>query len=81
MTNCPEPTRKIWTDLYKLFDIHYKMPNTDEAWKSYWDDGRKIYEQSHENPRVMDALTIISEVFADRMKADAKEHQISMTEV
>lgn len=37
MTNVPNAIREMWSDVYVLFDTHYLMPNTTEAWAEYWD--------------------------------------------
>lgn len=81
MTNVPDRIRKTWKDLYKLFDIHYRMKNTEADWAAFWRDATVIYEESGQNERVMEALILIADVFSDRMKADESVHQINMTEV
>ena len=54
MTNVPDKIRQIWTDLYKLFDLHFKMDIHSEAdWKSYWEDGQKIWENSGRNEAIL----------------------------
>lgn len=69
-TNVPQEIRTIWTDLYKLFDIFYKMPNTEADWLRYWDAGKKIWEQAGKNDHVMEALTVMADVIGDRMKGE-----------
>lgn len=71
MTNVPTEIREIWTDLYKLFDKHFLMPNEDDAWISFWDDARVIYEKGHKNEKLYTGLVAISDYLGDRMKAEA----------
>lgn len=54
MTNVPDDVREIWTDLYKLFDLHYKMDiHSAEDWTKYWNQGSLIWEKSNRNRFVL----------------------------
>ena len=68
MTNVPQEIRTIWTDLYKLFDLHWKMDGSAEAWKAYWDDANKIWNGSNKNERVLEAVNLIADTIGDRFK-------------
>ena len=68
MTNVPDPVREMWTDLYKLFDIHYLMENTDEAWASFWNDSSMLWEKHGRNSFIVDGAWIVAKYIEHRMK-------------
>lgn len=70
MTNVPERIRKIWTDMYKLFDRYYLMENTEESWQAFWADAHKLREESGFNKQITEACFLISDYIATRMKAE-----------
>ena len=70
MTNVPSNIREIWTDLYKLFDKHFLMQNTDDNWKSFWNDAKDLYEKGQKNQRLYEGLVAMADYFGDRMKAE-----------
>lgn len=54
MTNVPQDIREIWTDLYKLFDVHFKMDvHSVSDWTKFWNDGSAIWEKSGRNKYVL----------------------------
>lgn len=58
MTNVPEDIRAIWTDLYKLFDVHYRMDiHSINDWNAYWADAQKIWEKSGRDKAVLSLLS------------------------
>ena len=75
MTNVPDDIRSIWTDLYKLFDIHFKMDvNSAEDWTKFWNDGSEIWEKSGRNRFV---LALINDT-ADYIISCAKSREMAV---
>ena len=73
MTNVPTDIREMWSDIYKLFDINYLMPNTGDAWLNFWEQAKRL-EQKHKSiPRFTEMVVIVSEMIEDRMKAVRKD--------
>lgn len=75
MTNVPDKLRDMWTDLYKLFDIHYKMENTTEAWAVFLDRAKQVWEKHDRNPRLMSMINIVIDMIGDRIKEDEKNSE------
>ena len=67
MTNVPDALREVWKEVYILFDTHYKMPNTEEAWNGFWDEARKIMDR-HQGMHLTELMIAVSELIADRMR-------------
>ena len=61
VTNVPQDLRNMWTDIYVLFDVHYNMPNTAEAWLKFWERAEEI-RQKHNCPHVGALILIDSEM-------------------
>jgi hypothetical protein len=58
MTNVPDDIRTLWTDLYKLFDVHFKMDvHSITDWNVYWADAQKIWEKSGRDKAVLSLVT------------------------
>ena len=70
MTNVPDNLREMWADIYKLFDLNYKMENTSQAWNKYWDQVEQLLKKHNRYPYVMDLARIVSEMIEYRMKAE-----------
>lgn len=70
MTNVPENLREMWSDVYKLFDINYKMENTPASWNRYWDQVEQLIKKHNRYPYVMDLARIVSEMIEYRMKSE-----------
>ena len=72
MTNAPNDLREMWADAYRLFDINYKMPNTDEAWKRFWEQAQSLLNKtSDENNRFLfRMINMVAEMIEDRMKIE-----------
>ena len=68
MTNVPDAVRKIWTEIYVLFDKHYQMENTAESWNQFWEDVREVYHRNGNNQRILDASILLADCIADRMR-------------
>ena len=60
MTNLPPKLREMWTELYILFDSHFKMPNTEEAWKEYWLKAMDLYHKYRDVPHMSELINVVS---------------------
>lgn len=45
VTNVPQTIRDAWTDIYRLFDIHYNMDGSEQAWTEYWNKANAIIQK------------------------------------
>ena len=72
MTNVPDELREVWKEIYILFDTHYKMPNTAEAWDGFWKEAEKIINK-HDGMQLLELVIAVSELIADRMRETANE--------
>lgn len=72
MTNVPNDLRDMWTDLYKLFDIHYRMENTVEEWGKFLNHAKEVWEKHNRNERLMSMINIVIDMIGDRIRADEK---------
>lgn len=70
MTNVPQKIRDMWTDLYKLFDVHYTMDGTQAAWENFWNDAKDLYAKHNGNERLNDGITLVADWIADRLKEE-----------
>ena len=76
MTNAPSDLREMWTDVYKLFDIHYKMQNTTEAWTEYWNHCSDLYEKHKKyQKRLIEMLNAVSGLIKDRIDEEELDKQ------
>lgn len=71
MTNVPQRIRDLWTDMYVLFDRNYLMPNTREAWDSFWKQAGAVGEKYKGCPYLAKMFDIVILMIEDRMKAEA----------
>ena len=69
MTNVPPEIRQMWTDLYKLFDRHYLMDGSDEAWLAFHSEAKELWEKFDQNSRVGDGIVLIADWIGDRLRA------------
>lgn len=72
MTNVPDDIREMWSDTYKLFDLNFKMKNTDEEWKRFWEQANSIIEK-HKGEKIdclYKMINLVAELLEDRMKAE-----------
>lgn len=67
MTNVPENIRAAWKEVYVLFDTHYMMDNTEDAWNEFWKQAKGIMAKHQDMKRIMDMLVTVSDMISDRM--------------
>ena len=67
MTNVPEDIREAWKEVYVLFDTHYLMDNTEEAWLEFWTKAKEIMVRHKEMKHIMDMLVAVADMISDRM--------------
>ena len=72
MTNVPTEIRDLWSDVYKLFDINYKMPNTEMAWNKFWEQAKQINKKHGSCKRIVDMISLVADMISDRMVAEDK---------
>ena len=70
MTNVPDELRQVWKEIYVLFDTHYQMPNTAEAWNKFWDEAKGIMDR-HSDMQLLELIVVVSEMISDRMRETA----------
>ena len=70
MTNVPQRIRDFWTDMYVLFDRNYLMPNTREAWDSFWKQATEVGKKYEGCPYLVKMFDLVSLMIEDRMKAE-----------
>ena len=75
MTNVPQTIRDMWTDLYKVFDKHYKLKNTEADWNSFWKDAFAIAEKYGKPEKLVSAIFLVGEVIEERVKAEIKAQE------
>lgn len=67
MTNVPQRIRDLWTDIYVLFDKNYLMPNTEEAWGSFWEQAGAVIKKYSQCPYIMKMIDVVTTIIEDRM--------------
>lgn len=67
MTNVPDSIREMWREVYILFDTNWKMDNSEEAWKKFWDAANEMLKK-YDVPRLMDLITVVAEMIGDHVK-------------
>lgn len=72
-TNVPDAIRAIWTDLYKLFDTHYLMSNTEADWMLFWKEAEQVWLKYGKSDRVMDGINLVSEMIRDKFIAEEEK--------
>lgn len=77
MTNVPTNIREMWTELYKLFDRYYQIPNTPEAWTEFWKAAQAL-SNKYNNKRLTEGCCVVADCISDRMKAEIRTEQIGM---
>ena len=70
MTNVPNQLRDMWADLYRLFDSHYLMENTVEAWAKFLNSAKELWEKYGQSHRVIVMINVITDMIADRIDSD-----------
>ena len=65
MTNVPEDIRAFWTELYKLFDVHFRMDTgSQEAWDSFWKDANALWEKSGKKDTYLGLISACADLLA-----------------
>ncbi len=75
MTNVPQTIRDMWTDLYKVFDKHYKLKNTEADWNAFWKDAFGVAEKYGKPEKLVSAIFLVGEVIEERVKAEIKAQE------
>lgn len=73
MTNVPDTLRQLWHDVYVLFDTHYMMPNTTEAWDEYWGQVNALLAKYGDH--LWDLMMVVTEMISDKMRETASAEQ------
>ena len=69
MTNVPNDIREMWSDVYILFDTHYLMPNTTEAWSEYWERCAELHVKWCNNSEtIITMMSMVSELLENVVK-------------
>lgn len=68
MTNVPTDIRQMWTDAYCLFDVNYKMQNTPEEWKRFWEQAQQACSK-HNSPMFSKLVIMVSEMIEYKFKS------------
>lgn len=68
MTNVPNAIREMWSDVYVLFDTHYLMPNTTEAWSEYWERCADLCIKYYKSKDVIIMMSMVSELLENVVK-------------
>ena len=70
MTNVPNELRDIWTDAYKLFDVHYKMENTTDAWATLLNHCKEVWEKHGQSEQMMILIHAIVDMIGYQKKQE-----------
>lgn len=70
MTNVPQDIRDIWTEMYKVFDRHYLLKDSQEGWESYWREAQSIWVAHGMNERISSGFGLLADVIGDRIKQE-----------
>ena len=70
MTNVPNELRDMWADLYRLFDAHYRMENTVEAWAVFLNHAKELWEKYDMNKRLRQMIDVVIDMIADRIDSE-----------
>lgn len=79
MTNVPQDIRDMWADIYRLFDLHYNMDNTAEAWKKFWDQAGELQEK-YKNPHLLGMVMVVSDMIEYHI-IDKKLHPCTLEDM
>lgn len=72
MTNVPQKIRDLWSDIYVLFDRNYLMPNTQDAWDSFWKQAMEINLKYENCPYLFKMIDMVTTIIEDRMHMEQK---------
>ena len=73
MTNVPEKIREMWADVYKLFDINYRMQNDMESWNRFWKQATEIWNKYGSTQILLKLIDTVALMIEDRMKKESIE--------
>lgn len=74
MTNVPQNLRDLWSDIYILFDRNYLMPNTQEAWDSFWKQAMQIQSKyENECPYLFKMFDVVTTIIESRMRQEESD--------
>ena len=68
MTNVPSDIREMWADAYRLFDVNYKMTNTPEEWKRFWEQAQQVGSK-YNNAMFAKLVIMVSEMIEEQFKS------------
>ena len=69
MTNVPNNIRDMWSDVYKLYDINYNMPNTKEAWEKFWQQATAVTDKHTKDCHfVNEMINVVVSMLEEPMK-------------
>ena len=67
MTNVPDNLREMWRDVYVLFDSHYRMENSKEAWSGFWAEAEKITKKYGEKSYLIEIISSVADIIGERI--------------
>lgn len=70
MTNVPNNLREMWSDVYKLFDMNYLIPNTEEGWGSFWEQALKLYDKYNRSKSIIQMVITVTDLIEERQLAE-----------
>ena len=66
MTNVPDDIRAMWVDVYKLFDLQYRMDiASTDAWRKVWEDASGIWEKYGRKDAVVGLLLSVADLLKE----------------
>lgn len=66
MTNVPDDVRAMWVDVYKLFDLHYRMDiASTDAWEAFWHDSAEIWDKYGRKDSVVGLLASVADLLKE----------------
>lgn len=81
MTNVPNDIREMWADLYRFYDINYKMPNTPEAWLHFWKQAEELKLKYPDQDRLHEFVMVIMEMLEDDRKPKQETHPCTLEDM
>lgn len=77
MTNVPEKIRDAWSDVYRLFDISYKMDGSQDAWIQYWDKANKLVQKYGDEIPLLELLESVAHMLEKFCKDREKNQSLT----
>lgn len=81
MTNVPDDIRAMWTDIYKLFDINYKMKNDMDSWNKFWSQAEEVMNKHGRTTRVQELVTVVAGLIEDRIKSEEPKYPCTLEDM